>query len=90
MTGMNAGALIQLGSKYPARDKASEQSLMKACVDFESVFLSLLWKEMCKSTQMDLGGWDGMAQHAVGAKWAGTGGIGLAKVIYSRLTNHPL
>lgn len=62
---------------------------MKACQDFEAVFLSLLWAEMSKSTGVELGGWDVMSHQAMGQKWARAGGIGLAKVIYDTVANNP-
>ncbi len=62
---------------------------MKACQDFEAVFLSLLWTEMSKSTGVDLGGWDVLSHQAMGQKWARAGGIGLAKVIYDSVANNP-
>ncbi len=63
--------------------------LSKACQDFESVFLSMLWKQMQKSTGTADDGWNDIAQQAVAKKWAEAGGIGLAKVIYRSVANYP-
>jgi len=65
-------------------------SLEKACKDLEGVFLSLLWKTMAKTSGIKLGGWDVLAEEAMGEKWAQAGGIGLAKVIYRSLSKSSL
>jgi Rod binding domain-containing protein len=62
--------------------------LEKACRDFEAIFLTMLWREMLKSTETDLGGWDTFAEQAIGQSWAKSGGIGLAKVIYRGMAKH--
>ncbi len=67
----------------------TDQETMKACKDFEAVFLSMLWKEMSKSAGVDLGGWDIIGEQAMGRKWADSGGIGLAKVIYQQVAKYP-
>jgi len=60
--------------------------LQKACQDFEAVFLSIIWNSMSKASGLDLGGWDVIAQEAIGKKWAYSGGIGLAKVLFRSLS----
>jgi len=62
--------------------------LEKACQDFEAVFLTMLWREMQKSSGIRLGGYDAFAEQAIGSKWAKTGGIGLAKVILKSMSKH--
>jgi len=77
------------GSRAFASTARSEDTrLLKASQDFEAVFLSMIWREMQKSTGTDLGGWDIVAEQAIGKQWAATGGIGLAKVIYRTLSKH--
>ncbi|HHW26955.1 MAG TPA: hypothetical protein GXX23_06400 [Firmicutes bacterium] len=71
-----------------AKDTNVDPKTMKACQDFEAVFLSFLWGEMSKSAGVDLGGWDVIGQQAIGQKWAQAGGIGLAKVIYERVAKY--
>lgn len=68
--------------------KATDPKLLKTCQDFESVFLTMIWKEMQKSAGVDLGGWGAFAEQAMGENWAKSGGIGLAKVIYSNMSKH--
>jgi Rod binding domain-containing protein len=65
-----------------------DKGLQEACQEFESVFLSMIWKEMQKSSGTDLGGWDAFAEQAIGQHWARNGGIGLAKVIYKGMSKH--
>ena len=72
-----------------ADEKSVDPRTIKACQDFEAVFLSLLWQEMSKSTGVDLGGWDAIGNQAMGQKWAQAGGIGLAKVIYESVAKYP-
>lgn len=67
---------------------SEDRRLEKACQDFEAVFLSMIWKEMQKSSGTDLGGWDVFAEQAIGQHWAKSGGIGLAKVIYKGMSKH--
>lgn len=70
----------------PTPNKTVDPKLMKACQDFESVFLTMIWKEMQKSADVDLGGWGAFAEQAMGENWAKSGGIGLAKVIYKSMS----
>ncbi len=58
--------------------------LAKACQDFESVFLTTIWRNMAKSTGVKLGPWDVLLSQAMGNAWAQAGGIGLAKVLYDQ------
>lgn len=74
-----AEALANKGST--GRDK-----LFKACQGLESVFLTMIWKEMQKSAKVDLGGWGAFAEQAMGENWAKSGGIGLAKVLYKNMS----
>lgn len=71
-----------------ASTNATDRKLEKTCQDFESVFLSMIWKEMQKSAGTDLGGWDAFAEQALGQYWARSRGIGLAKVIYKAMAKH--
>ncbi len=75
---------VQAGAVQKPRDIRLE----KACRDFEAVFLTMLWREMQKSSGTDLGGWDAFAEQAIGQSWAKNGGIGLAKVIYKGMSKH--
>lgn len=75
-------------ASFPAEGKDVDPKTMKACQDFEAIFLSLLWREMSKSAGVDLGGWDAISQQAMGQKWAQAGGIGLAKVIYEGVAKY--
>ncbi len=68
------------------KDRDREE-LCKTCRDFEAVFLTMLWREMGKSTNVKLGGWGLIAEQAIGAKWAQTGGIGLAEVMLRQMAN---
>jgi Rod binding domain-containing protein len=63
-----------------------DHRLMKACQEFESVFLSIIWAEMSKSAGLDMAGWDVISSHALSGYWAKSGGIGLAKVIYDNMS----
>lgn len=69
-------------SPYPKKDL----QLAKSCQDFESVFLTAIWRNMAKSTGMKLGAWDVLLSQAMGKTWAEAGGIGLAKVLYDQLS----
>ncbi len=62
--------------------------LLKTCQDFESVFLTMIWKEMQKSSGVDLGVFGAFAEGAMGQSWAKSGGIGLAKVIFNSMSKH--
>lgn len=66
----------------------TDRGLEKVCQEFEAVFLSMIWKEMQKSSGTDLGGYDAFAEQALGQHWARSGGIGLAKVIYKAMSKH--
>lgn len=66
------------------------QKLKKACEELEAVFLSILWQHMAKEGGINLGGWDVLANQAIGEKWAQCGGIGLAKVIYDSVSKSSL
>jgi flagellar protein FlgJ len=72
----------------PSESKAGAEDpkLLKACQDFEAVFLTMIWKEMQKSANVDLGGWGAFAEQAMGENWAKSGGIGLAKVMYKSMS----
>lgn len=70
----------------PIGDKDRER-LRKTCRDFEAVFLTMLWREMEKSTNVKLGGWGLIAEQAMGTKWAEAGGIGLAEVMFRQMAN---
>lgn len=59
---------------------------LKACQEFESVFLSMLWRDMTSSSGLKGGNWDVMLSQVMGKAWADAGGIGLAKVLYSQLS----
>ena len=81
--------MIQQVRNLHTQEPAANPKLMKACQDFESVFLSMLWKQMQKSTGTANDSWNDIAHEAVANKWAQTGGIGLAKVIYRNVANDP-
>ncbi len=81
-------AKAPVSTRIEATRTPVDAKLQKACQDFESVFLSMIWKEMRSSTGTDLGGWDTFAEQAIGQYWAKTGGIGLAKVIYKGMSKH--
>lgn len=76
-------------SKVSASAASQESSrLQKACQDFEAVFLTMIWREMLKSTKTDLGGYETFAEQAIGDQWAQSGGIGLAKVICRSMSKY--
>lgn len=82
-----ARAVVSRRPSGPGADKGGKQKeLLKACQDFEAMFLSLIWKNMAKSTGIDLGGWSILAEEAMGKKWAWSGGIGLAEVLYRSMS----
>lgn len=81
--------MVQQVRSLQTQEPAANPRLLKACQDFESVFLSMLWKQMQKSTGTANDGWNDMAQQAVADKWAQAGGIGLAEVIYRNVANYP-
>ena len=83
-----AGAAMAGSVVAKAATGPKDAKLEKTCQEFESVFLSMIWKEMQKSTGTDLGGWDTFAEQAMGQHWAKSGGIGLAKVIYKQMAKH--
>ena len=63
-----------------------DAKLAEACREFESVFLTTLWRNMAKNAGMDLGPWDVLFSQSMGKVWAQGGGIGLAKVLYDQLS----
>lgn len=76
-------------ANVPEPDRGKNDSkLYKTCQDFESVFLSMIWKEMQKSSGVDLGLFGAFAEGAIGQSWAKSGGIGLAKVLYKSMSKH--
>lgn len=84
---------ITTTNTIPSAPKAAapskeESRLQKACQDFEAVFLTMIWREMLKSTKTDLGGYETFAEQAIGDQWAKSGGIGLAKVMYGNMSKH--
>ncbi len=75
-------------SPYSVREVPEDQRhLLKACKDFEAVFLTILWREMNKSTNTKLGGWGVLVEQGMGTKWAESGGIGLAEVMFKQMSN---
>ena len=68
------------GAPVSTTNAKKDLRLARSCQDFESVFLTTLWRSMAKNSGMDVGGWDVLLSQAVGKAWAGSGGIGLAKV----------
>ncbi len=60
--------------------------LAQSCRDFESVFLTTLWRNMAKNAGMEIGAWDVLLAQSMGKAWAESGGIGLAKVLYEQLS----
>lgn len=70
-------------------DCPKDLQLKSACEDFEALFLKIIWKEMRKSTGGSFGEYDGMIEEVMGDALAKGGGLGLAKVIYDRVSNHP-
>lgn len=75
-------------TRTAAPSRPEDLRLEKACRDFEAVFLTMLWREMEKSSGTDLGSWGVVADQAMGQSWAKSGGIGLAKVIYKSMSKH--
>lgn len=60
--------------------------LMRACREFEGIFLSILFRAMMKTTgTRDAGPYGTIAEQALGQKLAESGGIGLAKVLFDSL-----
>ncbi len=74
--------------QYIAGETCTKQDakIAQACVDFESVFLTTLWRGMAKNAGVDLGSWDVLLSQSMGKVWAQSGGIGLAKVLYDNLS----
>lgn len=73
----------------PGPGRGEDQSrLLKTCQDFESIFLTIIWKEMQKSSGVDLGVYGAFAEGAIGQSWARSGGIGLAKVMFKNMSKH--
>lgn len=67
------------------RDR-SESELLRACQQFEGLFLSILFRAMMKTTgSRDQGAYGTIAEQAFGQKLAEAGGIGLAKVLFDSL-----
>lgn len=66
--------------------KRDDLDLMKACRQFEGIFLSMLFRAMMKTTgAKDQGPYGTIAEQAFGQKMAEAGGIGLAKVLFNSL-----
>lgn len=73
--------------KAPVDAYAQKDSkTLKACQEFESVFLTVLWRDMTKSSGLSGGNWDVLLSQTMGKAWANAGGIGLAKVLYNQLS----
>lgn len=73
-------------SKDEAPRKQEDLELMKACRQFEGIFLSMLFRAMMKTTgAKDQGPYGTIAEQAFGQKMAEAGGIGLAKVLFNSL-----
>ena len=85
---IKAGNLFYNSQALPAytTDSRKDLRLAESCQDFESVFLTTLWRNMAKNSGVELGGWDVMLCQAMGKAWAQAGGIGLAKVLYKQLS----
>ncbi len=67
--------------------KRDDLELMKACCQFEGIFLSMLFRAMMKTTgAKDQGPYGTIAEQAFGQKMAEAGGIGLAKVLFNSLS----
>lgn len=72
----------------------TEEELKKACADFESIFLSMLFKEMQKSIpkstlyQREFGEdvYRDMLYDAYGNALSARGGVGLAEILYEQLS----
>ncbi|HHY34951.1 MAG TPA: hypothetical protein GX510_04855 [Firmicutes bacterium] len=66
--------------------KKDDFQLMKACLEFEGIFLSMLFRAMMNTTgAKDQGPYGTIAEQAFGQKMAEAGGIGLAKVLFNSL-----
>ncbi len=87
--GTISGGVGKAEAAASALSGKEDRELEKACQEMEAVFLSILWREMQKSTGTDLGGWSTIVEQAIGQSWARSGGIGLAKVIYEEMSKHP-
>jgi Rod binding domain-containing protein len=85
---IKAGSPFYSSQARPAYATGSRKDLRLAesCQDFESVFLTTLWRNMAKNSGIEFGGWDVMLSQAMGKAWAQAGGIGLAKVLYKQLS----
>jgi Rod binding domain-containing protein len=70
-------------------DEKQDARLREACKDFEALFLTMMWKEAQKSSSLNLGGYDALVEQVIGDVWSKGGGLGLAKVIYESVSNHP-
>ncbi|MBE3519442.1 MAG: hypothetical protein IMW97_03960 [Firmicutes bacterium] len=77
---------LQEASSDAAAQKKDDFQLMKACREFEGIFLSILFRAMMKTTgAKDQGPYGTIAEQAFGQKMAEAGGIGLAKVLFNSL-----
>lgn len=82
----NYMTIVPYSSLSSTQDLKQDAKLAQACREFESLFLTILWRDMAKSAGMDLGAWDVLLSQSMGRVWAQGGGIGLAKVLYDQLS----
>lgn len=84
--GNNISGIVPYATLSGAQSARQDQKLAEACREFESLFLTTLWRNMAKNAGMDLGPWDVLLSQSMGKVWAQGGGIGLAKVLYDQLS----
>jgi|GEM_PF-1115452 flagellar protein FlgJ len=85
--------LKNLRSQLQPETKQDQAKLRKACQDFEAVFIGQIWKQMRSSVPKDgmlhskeEENYLSMFDQELSVKMAGSGGIGLADMLYANLS----
>jgi flagellar protein FlgJ len=85
--------LKSLRSQLQPEAKQDQAKLRKACQDFEAVFIGQIWKQMRSSVPKDgmlhskeEENYLSMFDQELSVKMAGSGGIGLADMLYANLS----
>lgn len=85
--------LKNLRSQLSPESKQDQAKLRKACQDFEAVFIGQIWKQMRSSVPKDgmlhskeEENYLSMFDQELSLKMAGSGGIGLADMLYANLS----